>query len=222
MKKIERATLVEAVTSRIRDRITSGAWPVGTRIPSEHELAATLEVSRVSVRSAVHGLVEVGLLAARQGDGTYVAARDATEVAIRRRLSEAPRGDAREVRGGFDLVAAGLAATRRTDADLAALRDALDRRRAAAGETPDEAAFVAADVDFHLGVARAAHNELLYELYATFTEALADSVRENRCLKDAAEGAEDRHEALAAAIAAGDPLAATDAVLTILGSVPGA
>ncbi|MFI7007721.1 FadR/GntR family transcriptional regulator [Streptomyces sp. NPDC050145] len=221
MKKIERATLVEVVTNRLRERIAGGAWPVGTRIPSEHELAATLEVSRVSVRAAVHGLVEVGLLAARQGDGTYVAARDATEVAIRRRLAEAPRGDAREVRGGLDLIAAGLAATRRTDADLAMLRDALARRRAAAGEVPDEAAFVAADVDFHLGVARAARNELLFELYATFTEALADSVRASGCLAAAGAGGEDRHEVLAVAIEAGDPLAATEAALTILGSVPG-
>ncbi|MFI7007722.1 hypothetical protein [Streptomyces sp. NPDC050145] len=53
-------------------------------------------------------------------------------------------------------------------------------------------------------------------------EALADSVRAGGCLAVAGAGGEDRHEVLAVAIEAGDPLAATEAALTILGSVPGA
>ncbi|MFF4760922.1 FadR/GntR family transcriptional regulator [Streptomyces sp. NPDC001292] len=102
---------------------------------------------------------------------------------------------------------------------MAALNDAL-ARRAAAGTTGDEAAFVAADVDFHLRVARASHNELLVELYSTFTRALADSIRDDRCLKVFTQGQDAWHHTLAAAIAEGDADKATSASLALLESGP--
>ncbi|MFE4445412.1 FadR/GntR family transcriptional regulator [Streptomyces sp. NPDC056820] len=215
MKKIERVSLVDAVSRQLRDRIAGGHWPVGQRLPSEGELAERLGVSRVSIRAAVHGLAQMGLLTTRQGDGTYVAARDATDVAIRRRLDDAPDGDVLEVRRGLDILAAGLAATRRTQHDITALDDALARRHAA-GTAGDEAAFVAADVDFHLHVARASHNELLAELYSTFTRALTDSIRDDRCLKVFTQGRDTWHNTLATAIAEGDADKATTASLALL------
>ncbi|MFB7573253.1 FadR/GntR family transcriptional regulator [Streptomyces sp. NPDC056165] len=215
MKKIERVSLVDAVSRQLRDRIAGGHWPVGQRLPSEGELAERFGLSRVSIRAAAHGLAQMGLLTTRQGDGTYVAARDATDVAIRRRLDDAPNGDALEVRRGLDILAAGLAATRRTQHDITALDDALARRHAA-GTAGDEAAFVAADVDFHLHVARASHNELLAELYSTFTRALTDSIRDDRCLKVFTQGRDTWHNTLATAIAEGDADKATTASLALL------
>ncbi|GAA3482031.1 FadR/GntR family transcriptional regulator [Streptomyces yanii] len=221
MKKIERISLVEAISGQLQEGIASGRWPVGGRIPSENELAERLGVSRVSVRAAVQGLVQVGLLTTRQGNGTYVAARDATDVAIRRRLDDARDGDVVEVRHGMDILAAGLAAARRTEQDIAALNDAL-ARRTAAGTTLDEAAFVVADVEFHLCVARASHNELLIELYSTFASALADSIRGDRCLQVFAQGRDAWHSALATAIEEGDADAATGASLALLHNRPAA
>ncbi|MFB6960496.1 FadR/GntR family transcriptional regulator [Streptomyces sp. NPDC056309] len=221
MKKIERVSLVEAASRQLRAQIESGRWEVGRRLPSEGELAERLGLSRVSIRAAVHGLAQMGLLTTRQGDGTYVAARDATDVAIRRRLDDAHDGDVLEVRRGLDILAAGLAATRRTQHDITALDDAL-ARRAAAGTAGDEAAFVAADVDFHLHVARASHNELLVELYSTFTRALADSIRDDRCLKVFTQGRDTWHNTLATAIAEGDADKATTASLALLRNGPAA
>ncbi|MFD4977555.1 FadR/GntR family transcriptional regulator, partial [Streptomyces sp. NPDC058424] len=74
MKKIERVSLVDAVSRQLRERITGGHWPVGQQLPSEGELAERFDLSRVSIRAAVHGLAQMGLLTTRQGDGTYVAA----------------------------------------------------------------------------------------------------------------------------------------------------
>lgn len=217
MKQVERVSLVETVSRALRAEITGGNWAVGDRIPTEAHLVEQLGVSRASVREAVRGLVQAGLLATRQGDGTFVVATDPTDVAIRRRLTDATEHDVLEVRRGFDVIAANLAAERRTSADVAALRRALTQRSEASAAR-DEAAFVAADVDFHLSVARASHNDLLIELYSSFTRSLAESVRGDRRLHNfAADGASD-HDALAAAIEAGDTTAAAAAALGLLDS----
>ncbi|MEV5967617.1 FadR/GntR family transcriptional regulator [Kribbella sp. NPDC051952] len=215
MRKVQRVSLVETVGAQLRDEITSGRWALGDRIPSEGELTERLGVSRASIREAVRGLVQAGLLATRQGDGTYVTASDATDVAIRRRLTVADDSHVIEVRRGLDIVAAGLAATRRTESDVAALQAAL-QERAAAGQARDEEAFVAADVEFHLCVARAAHNPLLVDLYSSIARALAESVRDDRCLQVFASGEDSWHDVLAKAIDAGDASVASAASLALL------
>jgi len=63
-------TVVDACTRALRHQIVSGAWPPGTRLPPERELAEQMGVTRVTLRSA---LARLGpLLEARQGRGTEV------------------------------------------------------------------------------------------------------------------------------------------------------
>ncbi|WP_329127068.1 FadR/GntR family transcriptional regulator [Streptomyces sp. NBC_01465] len=224
MKKVERVSLVETVTQELREEISSGNWALGHRIPTEAELVTRLGVSRASVREAVRGLVHAGLLATRQGDGTFVVATDPADVALRRRLTDASERDVLEVRRGLDVIAANLAAERRTSGDIAELRRALTERSEASA-VRDQAAFVAADVDFHLGVARASHNDLLIDMYASFSRALAESVRDDRRLHNFASDGASEHDALASAIETGDATAAVSAALGLLDStaqqVPG-
>ncbi len=58
---------------RIRYDISKGAFPVGSRIPPEHEIETSYGVSRVTVRRALQELTNEGLLERKQGKGTYVA-----------------------------------------------------------------------------------------------------------------------------------------------------
>ena len=71
--KIVRPSISETVYHDLRQRIVSGEWTPGERIPSENEIAEAYGVSRVSVRSALQKLIALNLLENRQGDGTYVA-----------------------------------------------------------------------------------------------------------------------------------------------------
>jgi len=59
----------------LRQRVESGAMGPGHALPSERELAAQLELSRVTVRKAISGLVDDGVLIQRRGAGTFVAER---------------------------------------------------------------------------------------------------------------------------------------------------
>ena len=65
--------LYHQLMQRIADDIEKGNYPVGSRIPPEHELEKTYEVSRVTVRRALAELTAEGLLERKQGKGTFVS-----------------------------------------------------------------------------------------------------------------------------------------------------
>lgn len=215
MKQIARVSLVDAVVERLREEITSGAWPVGTKIPTEARLIAELGVSRTSVREAVRSLVQAGLLETRQGDGTYVVADDETAAALQGVIDRADEEEVLAVRRALDVLAAREAARRRSQQDLTELRQALDERtRAVADDDVD--AFVRSDVAFHLGIARASRNKLLFGIYQSFEESLRVSVsRANGgAIADDPHGA--FHEQLYAAIAGSEGEEATRAAVAVL------
>ncbi|MCV7421309.1 FadR family transcriptional regulator [Mycobacterium yunnanensis] len=169
-----RTGLVDQVIDQLRTLISSGEWPVGGRIPNETVLVESLGVGRNTVREAVRALAHAGLLEVRQGDGTYVRATSEVSGALRR-LYGAELREVLEVRRGLEVEGARLAATRRTDDDVAELRRLLARRDACfdAGDTDD---FARADTDFHLAVVGSSHNATLTELYRGLVEAVTASV----------------------------------------------
>lgn len=208
-------TLSAQVARQIEDLITSGRWPVGTRIPGENDLVAQLGVSRNTVREALRSLVHTGLLEARAGDGTYVRALSELEVPLVRRASRARPDDAIEVRALLEQQAARLAALRRTESDVGRLRELLEAQRLA-GLTGDLSAYARADAELHNAVVACAGNELLTEMYLYLGGALKLSVSPE--LWDRVHAVEqiDHHAALIEAIAAGDPAAAERAAADII------
>ena len=63
------------IKEAIRRRISSGDWPEGFQIPSEHKLLEEFSVSRMTVHRALRDLTDEGLLTRVQGLGTFVAER---------------------------------------------------------------------------------------------------------------------------------------------------
>jgi GntR family transcriptional regulator len=63
------------IYAELRDRITSGQWPAGSSLPAQRDLAGEFGVSIMTLRQALQLLTDDGLVAARHGSGTYVAAR---------------------------------------------------------------------------------------------------------------------------------------------------
>ena len=201
LRTARRAGLIEQVIEQLRDQITSGHWPVGSRIPTETELSQLTATSRNTVREAVQSLVHAGLLERRQGSGTYVLAASELAGAVSRRVAEARHVDVLEVRRALEVGAASLAAQRRTPQDAAHLQDLL-ASRIAAFASDDLDATVAADVALHRAIARATHNPVLSELYENLIDALHENVRHN--VETHPEGPDDNHVKLVAAIVAGD------------------
>lgn len=66
----------EKITSYIRQCISHGKWTLGEKIPSENELCQILNVSRMSVRTAMHPFVVTGILESQRGKGTFLKNTD--------------------------------------------------------------------------------------------------------------------------------------------------
>jgi DNA-binding FadR family transcriptional regulator len=211
LTSLRRSPLADLAVSQLREQVLSGQWPVGGRLPAETELAQQLEVGRSTVREAIRALVHAGLLETRQGSGTYV--RSVTPGADwEPRLRRAAVLEAYEVRQALEVQAARLAAGRRTEADIAALRETLARRTQARARARD-AEFVELDLAFHRCVVAAAHNALLTEMFDSFATVLREAliaVVTDAGLDDV--NADPAHGRLSAAIEAGDAVAAEHAV----------
>ncbi|MFE2601222.1 FadR/GntR family transcriptional regulator [Streptomyces sp. NPDC059396] len=197
-----RSALSDQVITELRSQITSGEWPVGSRIPTEPELVEQLGVARNTVREAVRALAHNGLLDIRQGSGTYVIATSELAGVMHRRFAGADRRDIAEVRSTLESSAARMAAERRTERDLRQLETLLARREEAWAAS-DLERFVAADSTLHMAVVSASHNDVLTALYADLNHLLRDWLRDDVGQELRPENHMD-HARLVAAIRAGD------------------
>lgn len=201
LRTARRAGLIDQVIDQLREQIVAGTWPIGSRIPTEAELAQLTGTSRNTVREAVQSLVHAGLLERRQGSGTYVLAASELAGAVSRRVAGAHQHHVLEVRRALEVGAARLAAERRTDEDIALMRDLLARRNAAAARN-DLAEVAAKDVALHRAIGQAAHNPVLNDLYEHFLDAVFDNILHSTM---AGRGQDpNEHVDLIEAISAGD------------------
>jgi GntR family transcriptional repressor for pyruvate dehydrogenase complex len=159
-------TLAEEVVSGLTERIREGQLKPGDKLPTESEVMTSFGVSRTVVREALSRLQASGFVETRHGIGTFVLARPA-ETASPFRIDLATMGTAMDVlamlefRVSLEAEAAGLAATRRSDEQLATMRRALDAMKRSATEGSDA---VGADFDFHLSIARATGNRYFTDI----------------------------------------------------------
>lgn len=157
------ADLVESLGDRIRD----GRLASGSKLPREADLMEEFGVSRTVVREAMSKLQAAGMVETRHGVGTFVVGLgDASSF----RIAPDQMGTLKEVIGVLELriavetEGAGLAAQRRQEGHLQAMRSALDAFAGAVEEGRDA---VGADFQFHLEVARATGNHHFADLMAT-------------------------------------------------------
>jgi GntR family transcriptional repressor for pyruvate dehydrogenase complex len=194
------------ITRKLLDYLLSGEVEAGTKIPGERHLAEALGVGRSAVREAIKALSLLGLLDVRQGDGTYLS-RSGSDLLPRviewgLLLKVSSVMDLLEARAEIEITAAGLAATRAGEDEVAAVRQRLEAMRAA-GDDVD--AYVEADIAFHLEIARASGNEVFANLVTSLRSLLR--VWAARVLSHAGETGSSlaMHEPIVKAIAAGNP-----------------
>lgn len=209
--------LAARISEQLREEIRSGSWPVGSRIPGEHQLVERLGASRNTVREALRGLVHGGLLEARPGDGTYVRASSELEVALQRRAAVEKAIDVFEVREALEIHAARLAAERASRADVVRLGALLAERDADSAP----AAHIAHDLRFHAAVVETAGNRLLTDMHRHLDRGstyVPDGATDEDLTRFLIEswGDDDPHLRLVEAIAGHDPEAAATATLRIL------
>lgn len=213
MKNPLKRSLVDIALEQIRQRIDDGSWPLGQRLPPEPELAEILGMSRNTVREAVRVLTFSGVLEVRQGDGTYVrACADPLDTMLA--LARGSIDQALEARGMIEVEASRLAALRRDDADIAALRSALEASASVHDHDLDQ--YIERDLAFHQRVVDSAHNPLLSELYRYFSRVIRVGLRQTISEPGRPQPPFDLHRQLLDAIEHGDAEAAAAANRALL------
>ncbi|WP_097305522.1 FadR/GntR family transcriptional regulator [Pseudomonas chlororaphis] len=195
-------SLVDQALEQLRQRINDGAWSIGQRLPTEPELAAELGISRNTVREAMRVLAFSGLVEIRQGDGSYLRAL-VDPLDTLKALSQCSLEQARETRQIIETEAIGLAALRRTDQDLLALREAL----ALSGDHyhGDLESYIACDLVFHGRLVDAAHNPTLSELYRYFSSVVGAQLRQTLSINPRRQAVFDLHIDLLDAVEQREP-----------------
>lgn len=174
-KTVQQRKLADQVTQQLQEKISLGELKPGEKIPTEPELMSLFGVGRSTIREAVRVLVKAGLLEVRQGDGTYVMNRTPSLEPLEHRLRRAAILEVYEARRILELEMAKLAAQRRSDDDLARMRESLNKRREAR-RIDDMWAYVDSDLAFHLAIAAASKNSVLTDLYGSFSNVLRDAL----------------------------------------------
>lgn len=210
----DKSGLIDRTVHQLRTHITSGDWPVGSKIPTEPALTELLGVGRNTVREAVQSLVHAGLLVRRQGSGTYVLSDSELMVVMGREIAGANQQHVLEIRRSLEVESARLAAVRRTPADLATLRE-LNTARQDAFASGDVDLMVSSDLALHRAIAAAAGNPVLLSLYENLIDAIGANIRTN-VIGLVHTRSEDDHDALVDAIEAGDPEQAMDEITSYL------
>jgi DNA-binding GntR family transcriptional regulator len=178
---------------QVRDRILSGELQPGAVI-QQRELASRIGISTTPLREALRRLKSEGLV-------ELDAHRDARIAPLR---AEEAR-DLLELRKSLDPLAAGLAAQRRTNADIQAIRLALAHIEPL--PTPPAVSQLVAHREFHAAIYRASHNDLLIDALEGLWDK-ADRYRRLALQTERTQAARDQkvheHQMLVDFIAAGD------------------
>lgn len=210
------------VVNELGKAIIGGAFPSGSLLPGDAELAERFDVSRTVLREAMKTLTAKGLVIPRARIGTRVTERtkwnlfdaDVLTWHLASGIDEAFITHLSEIRLAFEPSAARLATLHATKTDLDRMVEATEKMRKATSME----SFALADLEFHLAMLAAAKNPFFYSVGSLIEAALVTSFKlsspygePERHLRTAL-----RHRRIADAIAANDADAAARAVEAVI------
>lgn len=217
----QRGNLAEIVVAQLAERINSGLYGPGEKIPSSAVLCEEFGVSRTVIREALTSLKVAGRVMSRQGAGVYVTDKDAKTLNFEISRIDDIRSAMQilELRLGVEMQSVALAAQRRTPEALAEIARAFDYIENL--ETNDAEIEARADFEFHLAIAKATRNQHFPNfLVAVMGEINFDLVlkhrQSSRNYNTYLKKINKEHASILAAITQGDPKAAKQALVAHL------
>ncbi len=175
-KKVRTKKVYMHIVEQIQDLIKEGKLKSGNKLPSEHILAEKFGTSRPSVREALTALEILGITESRGGKGNFI--RDNLSSSLyEQRFKELEEEESPfellEARKAVETEVAGLAAEKATKEDIAAIQESLDTMKGAITNIPEIMKF---DREFHINIAKAAHNSILFQMMNYLADGLKESL----------------------------------------------
>jgi DNA-binding FadR family transcriptional regulator len=179
LKPIVTGGVAKQIATNIREAIMDGRLKVDERLPTEEELASQFGVSRPTIREALKRLAAQNLVRSQRGPsgGTFVvrpteeqiSSSLASSVMLFMSLGEVSHEHLSEARESMERICSRLAASHRTDEDLAAMESQLAIQR---DPSVSDVTFCFADLRFHKAIVESTRNPFMRLLMASVIETL--------------------------------------------------
>jgi len=175
-KKVQTQKVYMKIVEQIRDLIKEGKLKPGDKLPSEHILAEKFGTSRPSVREALSALEILGITESRGGKGNFIR-NDLSSSSYEQKFKELEEEESPfellETRKAVEAEIAGLAAKKATKEEIDAIQESLDKMKGSLTNIPEIMKF---DREFHINIARAAHNNILLSIMTYLTDGLKEKL----------------------------------------------
>jgi GntR family transcriptional regulator, transcriptional repressor for pyruvate dehydrogenase complex len=208
----ERSNLSSLIIDKITGLLADGLLKPGDRLPSIEELSRQCSVGRTSVREALRALELVGVVEIRHGEGTFIG-EDVSRFCLKplswgALLDQNRVSELAETRRCIEGELAGLAAKRASPEDLAEIEKWLLRMEASHANIDNMEGYVAADMELHFAIGKAARNEVMLSMLTSITDLLQRTISEVIRIPGTIEAGLAAHRAVFEGIATHDPEAA--------------
>ncbi len=213
---------VDKIIGQLKQLITSGQLKPGDRLPAERVLSERFGVGRSYIREAILKLEFYGLLKTNPQSGTYVAGLSINVIdSIISDIIKFNKDDFNalvEARYYLELTAVKLAAERRTEEDVEAIREALleyeDKINSGTQNAVEE------DMLFHIKIAKASKNTVVESMILILIPDLIKNIVDNKvCGENRGKTAITEHRAILEAIENQDIAFAEKAMATHLNEI---
>ena len=174
--KIKTKKVYMKIVEQVRDLIKDGRLKPGDKLPPEQILAEKFGTSRPSVREALSALEILGITESRGGKGNFIKDDLNTplyEQKYRELEEEESPFELLEARKAVETEIVGLTAKKATRKEIAAIQESLDKMKGAITDIPKIMEF---DREFHINIARAAHNTLLFSMMTYLADLLNEKL----------------------------------------------
>ncbi len=179
---IKNTTISQKVIEQIRTMLYEDQLGKGDKLPSERQMAESLEISRSSVREALKELEIMGLIVAKPGEGNFIK-ENFDDILFHPfstifLIKESNPYEILELRKVIEKGSCAMAAEKITDEELENIRKILDEAK----KYTDEKKLSELDVSFHYEIAKASKNFLLQSILNTISsiiETFITDVRKN-------------------------------------------
>lgn len=208
-RAVRKTRVSEEIIEQVRDLIVSGRLRPGDRLPAERELARTFGVGRSAVREAIRAMESLGIVEARAGEGTFLAAHPGRRGndPISSSLFQAWDKQRKlfEVRRVLEPDLAALAARRATPEQIEKMRAILEVQE---GKVQRGESHMEQDAAFHYLIAEATGNEVLLRIVDNLMDLLRKTREASLQHPERPARSLKQHWAILEAIAARKPAAA--------------
>ena len=161
---------------QIRNLIKEGKLKPGDKLPAEQMLAKEFGTSRPSVREALSALEILGITESRGGKGNFIKDTLGSPIFEQEFMEleeEESPFELLEARKALEIEIASLAAKKASQEDINSIDESLRNMEKALGNIPKMMEF---DREFHINIAKAAHNNLLFSMMTYLSNLLKEKL----------------------------------------------